>query len=293
MLSDSVSIIIPLLDDPRVACAIGAVLAQDGAEAVEEILVVGRGAPGAVPAHPRVRIIENTGLPGANRNLGSVQAQGEVLIFLDADCVPRAGWLRGLLAGLEHAPAVSGAVLPDGGGYWATAYNVSTFDEFRAGRPAGPRAYLPTLTLAVRRAAVDAAGPLDETMPRCEDMDWTIRMARAGCGLWFAPDAIIAHRPGASPRGVWAKWAESGYYSAMVRRRYPDVAYRGRAGALLARPWLLRVLAPLVALAAAARILSAPGMWRYAHTAPVVWLTKLAWCWGAARRAEGSARTSY
>ena len=129
-------------------------------------------------------------------------------------------------------------------------------------------------------------GPCDESMPRCEDMDWTIRMARAGCGLWFAPEAVVAHRPGASARGVWAKWAESGYYSAMVRRRYPGVAYRSQAGALLARPWLLRLLSPLIALAATARIFCAPGMWRYAHTAPVVWLTRVAWCWGAARRVE-------
>jgi GT2 family glycosyltransferase len=288
------SLIIPCRDEPRVGAAIAAVLAQAGADAIEEILVVGSAAPELTPelapanAATPVRMLANPGArtPGANRNTGAAWARGERLIFLDADCEPRPGWLAALLTALERADAVSGAVVLDGGSYWATAYNVATFHEFRAGAPAGPRPYLPSLTLAIRREAWALAGRFDEELPRCEDLDWTIRLAAAGGTLVLEPAALVEHRPGGGAARAWAKWEAGGYYSALVRRRYPGVAYDTHAAGLLARPGLLRALAPIVALGVTARIYRQPDLWHYAPMAPAVWLTKLAWCFGAARRAD-------
>jgi GT2 family glycosyltransferase len=282
----TISIVIPVRDEPRAARAVAAVLAQDGIQAVAEILVVGSGVP-PLPEDPRVIRVETNpaSSPGANRNRGIERARGTILIFLDADCVPRPGWLRALGKRLESAPVVSGAVALDADGYWATAYNVTTFSLFRESLPAGARPFLATLTLGVRREVIDAVGPLDESLFRCEDMDWTMRMAASGIPLAFEPGAVVEHRPASSARLALLKWWQSGAASLFVRRRHAG-ANAGRDALALFPPWALRLLSPVLALGATLRVFRSPGSWRYLHTLPVVYVTKVAWCLGAARPAD-------
>lgn len=48
--------------------------------------------------------------------------------------------------------------------------------------------------LMVRRAAVDAVGPLDEGyFLFCEDIDWCYRLKRAGWKIYYVPDAVAQH----------------------------------------------------------------------------------------------------
>ena len=279
--SPAVSIIIPVRDEPRTTRAVEAVLAQEGLDLVAEVLVVGSGIP-TLPKDARVvRVETDPALPGRNRNRGIECARGTHLIFLDADCCPQPGWLRALARALGDAPVVSGAVALGADSYGATAYNVSTFFLFHRGLPAGSRPFLPTLTLGVRREVIDAVGPLDETLARCEDMDWTMRMAARGFPLVFEPGAVVEHQPAASSCLAVSKWWKSGRVSAAIRRRHRQDP--GRAGALIwFHPWVFRVLSPVLALGATLRTFFSPALWRYLHTIPVVYTTKLAWCLGAA-----------
>lgn len=285
-----VSVVIPVRDEPRTAEAVAAVLGQEGFGTDAEILVVGSGIP-VLPADPRIAVVETPPgtSPGGNRNRGIGRARGRALVFLDADCVPRAGWLAALLAALENAPVVSGAVSLRAAGYGATAYNVTAFAPFREGLPPGTRPFLPTLTLAVRREAIEAAGPLDESLFRCEDVDWTMRMASRGFSLAFEPAAVVSHHPRPSAALALSKWRESGAVSLAVRRRH---AASGSPEGALARlsPFALRILSPLLGLAAALRTFASPGTWPFLHTLPVVYLTKVAWCLGAAEGREAAAR---
>jgi GT2 family glycosyltransferase len=44
--------------------------------------------------------------------------------------------------------------------------------------------------MLVRRAALDEAGPLDEGYClHCEDLDWFVRFAQAGFGIYLVSDA--------------------------------------------------------------------------------------------------------
>ena len=277
------SVVIPVRDEPRARRAVEAVLAQDEIESVVEILLVGSGIP-ELPADPRLIRLEAEAAvsPGANRNRGLLRATGDAVIFLDADCIPRPGWLAVLRRSLRTAPVVSGAVALGADGYWATAYNVTSFSLFHEGLPAGTRPFLPTLTLAVRREVFDTAGPLDETLFRCEDMDWTMRMAARGFLLAFEPRAVVEHRPASSLGIALSKWRQGGAASILVRRRHARTAADRRALRLF-HPWALRLLFPVLGLGAALRAFRSPASWRYLHTLPGVYLTKVAWCLGAAR----------
>jgi GT2 family glycosyltransferase len=163
--------------------------------------------------------------------------------------------------------------------------NLSMFHEFDAAAPPGPRPYLPTLNLSVRREAFEAAGPMDPRLPRGEDLEWTIRLASKGHRPYFEPAARIWHRPArATVRAMWAHWHASGRWLVGVRGRHPEVF---GPPTWLYRPIALRLLSPFIAAWITGRLYrpGAPG-WRHPATLPAVFATKVAWCWGAAQPAS-------
>jgi glycosyltransferase involved in cell wall biosynthesis len=52
-----------------------------------------------------------SGNPAAARNCGARKAKGDLLVFLDADCVPLDGWLRALLSAHQAGEVIVGGAL--------------------------------------------------------------------------------------------------------------------------------------------------------------------------------------
>ncbi|HRO90140.1 MAG TPA: glycosyltransferase [Promineifilum sp.] len=287
-----VSVIIPSLNAPTLGRALAAVVAQS--EPPHEVIVVGRDEAGTLQTHPAVQFID-TGVPvcaARARNLGMGAASGDLFLLLDSDCIPAPDWLARHRA--RHAAGetvVGGAVALQGSNYWAQSDNVSMFHDFVPQLPAGPRFLLPTLNLSVRREVFAAVGGMDESFPgaAAEDADWTVRIRRAGHRLWFDPAAVVAHSPArVAPRDVVRHWRYLGHNAIRVRLRYAD-EFKTPNGAQYA--WWWRLFSPIIAAGVTAGIYAKRPLRRYWAGLPVVYATKIIYCWGAARAIDSGFAT--
>lgn len=195
-----------------------------------EVIVVdnasGDGSADAVAAgFPEVRLLRaprNLGFAGGN-NLALAEARGELLLLLNPDTLVGAGQLERLVAHLDAEPRV-GIVAPrlvygDGAFQISATPFVEPADVYweharfpRALHPRAqrePRRLYPFgeapmavdtvmgAALLIRRAVVDAIGPLDEGyFMYGEEMDWCRRARGAGWEVHWLPTAEVTHLGG-------------------------------------------------------------------------------------------------
>jgi mycofactocin system glycosyltransferase len=168
--------------------------------------------------------------PAAARNTGLARCRTDYVAFLDADVLPRRGWLEALL-GHFCDPTVAVAAprivaLQDGGGPVARYEAVrSALDlgEWEAPvRPYGPVPYVPSAAIVCRRSAVLAVGGFDEALHSGEDVDLCWRLVESGQRLRYEPVAQVAHDHRTQMRRWLSRRAFYGGSAAPLALRHPD-----------------------------------------------------------------------
>lgn len=280
-----ISIIIPVFNSPLIDQTLNSLRLQEFDLENVEVIVVGLlDSEPCIKPTVRTQFVKADVSVGEARNLGIEISAGKWLVFLDSDCICSKKWLKRLTDRLREGwPVVGGGISIHGGSFYATCYNIATFYEFLDTLPPGPRNYLPTLNLAMWREISEKVGPLDRELHRSEDIEWTIRIKKQGYPLYFEPQATVAHRPQTNLRRVLIKWFNTGYYSRIVRQRYPEHL---ETCWLLNNPAALCCLSPFIGLFVTLRIFwRYPKLLKHFYTLPVVFLTRVAWCWGASASA--------
>ena len=148
--------------------------------------------------YPHVRMIESPTrlLSGAARNLGAEHATGDLLYFIDADCIAEPRWIEKMAASIERygCSAVSGAML---NGNPEHAISVSSyvmeFSDFYAwGRPRFVD-YLVGGNLCYRQEVFHRYGGFDPNQPLYVDLIFNKRLSAAGEKLLFDPTISVHH----------------------------------------------------------------------------------------------------
>lgn len=248
-----------------------------------EVLVVGVDEPRLVTEDEIVRFIPTcqTANGAVNRNIGMREAKGEVFLFLDHDCLPSPDWVaRHVDQQARGKQIVGGAITFGRRDYFQLSDNVSAFHDLLPFTSNGPRPYLATANLSVHRSVVEAAGEMETHLKRAHDLEWTARFRELGFVLYFEPRALVFHDPPrCSLSSVWRHWADDAHDTLSVRLRYSHLL---RTPQLAGYRWSFLWGALIIATWATARTFRHPKTWlNYWHTLPLVYLTKLAWCWGA------------
>jgi GT2 family glycosyltransferase len=181
------------------------IVVDDGSE--DETVAIAQRAARSNDRLKLVRSAANRGCPHA-RNMGLREARGEVLAFVDADGYAACDWLTAIMAAFDADETIGGVastvffdanpmVLNGAGGTvnrqgWAADLCMNESYE---------RAHIPTEALypmgcgmAFRRAAVECVGQFDDRMLNYyDDVDYGIRVWRAGYRVVVAPDAWVDH----------------------------------------------------------------------------------------------------
>jgi len=227
-----------------------------------------------------VAVGKNLGLAAAG-NRGLRSARGEVLLFIDDDCLALEDWVECLTSSLEQHPLAAGAIQSPVSNYIKLCHNISQFHPFMKRRPEGWTGSIAGANMGIRRLVLEELGGFDEKC-KVPDMELMLRARLKGHRVRFAPRAVVIHDPDRTSLATVLKNAsEHASKTILLRKKYGSLL---RTPFVLRSPGLILLAAPLIALMVTLRIYANNmGLVKYFWTAPLVFAQKLAWCWGAAR----------
>jgi glycosyltransferase involved in cell wall biosynthesis len=134
-----------------------------------------------------VKIVEELGLGfGHARNVGLINASGDIVFFLDSDCYAEPLWIQNALKALQNPEitAITGPTL-----LWNKESTVARFlafvrDRVEVSKESRLVEIAPTMNLALRKSVIDRVGMFDASLVRGEDTDLTYRISRKEKILW-------------------------------------------------------------------------------------------------------------
>jgi GT2 family glycosyltransferase len=180
------------------------IVVDDGSE--DNTLEVAEGAS----AHGDVTIVRSPLNHGCShaRNLGMQGAKGEIIAFIDADGFAAPNWLGQIVDTFAADASIGGVastvffarnplVVNGAGGIvnrqgWAA--DVSMNESYEWAEIVSEALYPMGCGMAVRRSVAEQVGPFDDRMLNYyDDVDYGVRLWRAGYRVVVAPDAWIDH----------------------------------------------------------------------------------------------------
>ena len=177
---------------------------------------------------------ENSG-PGQSRNYGVERANGEYVLIVDSDAVAPAGFMQAIDDELQRQPSDAWGG-PDAAHesftdvQKAISYAMTSFfttGGIRGGKKQLDKFYPRSFNLGIRREAYLALGGFSKTRFSKmslygEDIDFSIRIYKAGYSCRLFPEAWVWHKRRTDFRKFWQQVYNSGYARINLWRMYPE-----------------------------------------------------------------------
>ncbi|MGH2923680.1 MAG: glycosyltransferase, partial [Solirubrobacterales bacterium] len=222
------SVIVPVRNgEAMIADAIGSLLAQDYPSDRHELIVVDNGSTDRtaeiVRRHPVTCLHEpRRGVSNA-RNRGIAAARGEVLAFIDGDCIAEPSWLRELVAPFAdpEVGCVAGELGHAPGDTAAERQSTRMFGSWQRYAVGSNPPYAITANAAYRADVLRRIGAFDPRMPRAQDVELGLRFSeRSGMRIAYAERAVVRHRHRTTQRGFLRQQIGWSYGAGLVAAKY-------------------------------------------------------------------------
>jgi glycosyltransferase involved in cell wall biosynthesis len=164
--------------------------------------------------------------PAAARNLGAQVAQGDLILFTDADCEPLPNWIEEMTK-----PFTNPGIMGTKGTYctsqrsWVARFvQLEYEDKYDRMRKVPYIDFIDTYSAAYRREVFYASKGFDSAFRQAsgEDVEFSYRLSSRGCKLVFVPSARVYHRHVAS---LWAYFRRKlwvGYWRVLMYQLHPS-----------------------------------------------------------------------
>lgn len=140
------------------------------------------------------------------RNKGVSRARGEIVAFIDQDCVAEPDWLANIAMAFsknKKAAVVAGEIRAFRPRTAVERYYETLMCQKR--NLSFPLPYFVTANVALRRSVFDEIGPFDSGFPSCEDVDMSWRLIDNGYEIEYAPQAVVYHKNIRTLTGLFKK----------------------------------------------------------------------------------------
>jgi len=231
----TVSIVIPVRNRPgEIAACLDSLQLLDYPDDKIEIIVVDDASDDATPdvveQYP-VQLIRLDQHRQASycRNLGARHAAGDILAYIDSDCLADPMWLKRLLPAFEDPSlaAVGGRV--DGvfeekslDRYEKAKSSLMVSSRAKRSQPDDPFFYVPACNFLVRRQVFLELGGFNTRLVVGEDVDLCWRLQKTGHGLEFRPDGTVYHKHRNDLYAFCRRRFDYGTSEPLLQKRHPE-----------------------------------------------------------------------
>lgn len=159
--------------------------------------------------------------PGAARNKGVKNSQGDIVVFIDSDCIPPKNWLRKLLAPLERGYAGAVGSYKTGNPESPVARFAGWEIEYKQQKMKGESTdWAGSYNCAYRKEVFESVGGFREEMVQAEDADLSFRVTSKGYKIKYVPSAYVYHHHTSTLREHLKERLKRGYWKVFLFFRH-------------------------------------------------------------------------
>jgi cellulose synthase/poly-beta-1,6-N-acetylglucosamine synthase-like glycosyltransferase len=221
-------VIVPVRDgESTIADCLDSILATDYPADRREIVVVDNGSSDGTAALIRARPVRyvrehRRGVSNA-RNRGIADSDGEILAFVDSDCLVEPQWLTELVRPFEdpEVGSVAGDLQHSPPTTVAERQSARLLGNWQRFAFTSNPAYPITANAAYRREVMDRIGPFDPDMTRAQDVELGLRFQeKSGLRLAYAERATARHRNRTTQLGFFRQQLGWAYGAGLVGAKF-------------------------------------------------------------------------
>ena len=194
-----------------------------------EVMVVDDGSndgtKDAAAKYPVRYIYQQNRGPAAARNNGANQAQGEIILFTDADCEPQPNWIEEMIKPLDNPQVVGvkGVYKTRQKELVARLVQIEYEHKYERMKKFKYIDFIDTYSAGYRKDIFLKYNGFDERYPKAsvEDQEFSFRLSHDGHKMVFNPDAVVYHKHSASLMGYLRKKYKIAFWKVFLLKRHP------------------------------------------------------------------------